>query len=135
MFCGSIRPQKSKISIFGYRSYIVQRANELCGQSYQCKYDYAMTLNEGMAKQTLMFREEFISIQKTNQKIGKLIRNFTHKKPLLFLRANGTIHFNRGLTFLSHVLETLHKSLLFIFYIHVSLLLLTQWDLLFWDSW
>ncbi|XP_014258634.1 protein mesh isoform X2 [Cimex lectularius] len=49
------------------RTKDIQRAEELCGDSYQCKYDYSVSLNKELAKQTLEYYSEFTSIKHINK--------------------------------------------------------------------
>ncbi|VVC32247.1 Hypothetical protein CINCED_3A022608 [Cinara cedri] len=45
----------------------IKKANELCGDSYQCKYDYAVSLNRDMAFYTLQYQDGYVNTKKTNQ--------------------------------------------------------------------
>ncbi|XP_014233567.1 protein mesh [Trichogramma pretiosum] len=51
------------------RSIDKQRAQDLCGDCYQCQYDYALTLNRDMAVTTKDFYDSFTHIRETNQRI------------------------------------------------------------------
>ncbi|XP_055851937.1 protein mesh isoform X1 [Episyrphus balteatus] len=48
------------------RSHDVERASELCGESYQCRYDYGMTLNRDLAHFTKNYYDSIINIQTLN---------------------------------------------------------------------
>lgn len=48
------------------RSYDIQRAADLCGQSYQCQYDYAMSLNRDMAHFTKNYYNTYTEIRDIN---------------------------------------------------------------------
>ncbi|KOX76807.1 hypothetical protein WN51_11134 [Melipona quadrifasciata] len=48
------------------RSYDVQRAIDLCGDSYQCQYDYAMSLNRDMAHFTKNYYNTYTQIRDLN---------------------------------------------------------------------
>ncbi|XP_059481831.1 protein mesh isoform X2 [Neocloeon triangulifer] len=48
------------------RSHDIDKAHELCGDSYQCKYDYAMTLNRDMALIGKNFHDSFANIKAEN---------------------------------------------------------------------
>lgn len=48
------------------RTHDIERANELCGESYQCRYDFGMTLNREMAHFTKNYHASAINIQSTN---------------------------------------------------------------------
>uniref|UniRef100_A0A0K8UMU0 Extracellular domains-containing protein CG31004 n=1 Tax=Bactrocera latifrons TaxID=174628 RepID=A0A0K8UMU0_BACLA len=50
------------------RSYDVERAEELCGESYQCRYDYGMTLNTDMAHFTKNYYDSLVNIRNLNSK-------------------------------------------------------------------
>lgn len=44
------------------RSFDVARAIEICQDSYQCRYDYGMTLNRDMAEFTKNYLSSIVSI-------------------------------------------------------------------------
>lgn len=46
------------------RSFDVDRAIEICQDSYQCRYDYGMTLNRDMAEFTKNYLSSIVSITK-----------------------------------------------------------------------
>ncbi|XP_392408.3 protein mesh isoform X2 [Apis mellifera] len=50
------------------RSYDIQRAADLCGDSYQCRYDYAMSLNRDMAHFTKNYYNTYTEIREINMK-------------------------------------------------------------------
>lgn len=49
------------------RSQDIERAAELCGDSYQCRYDYGMSLNRDMAYYTKFYLDKAVNIRKTNE--------------------------------------------------------------------
>ncbi|CAH0391044.1 unnamed protein product [Bemisia tabaci] len=55
------------------RSQDVIRANELCGDSYQCKYDYAVSLNRDLAYYTLSYQKQFTAIKSQNSPEKRVI--------------------------------------------------------------
>ena len=50
------------------RSYDVERAEELCGESYQCRYDYGMTLNRDLAHFTKNYYDSLVNIRTLNSR-------------------------------------------------------------------
>lgn len=50
------------------RSYDIERAVELCGESYQCRYDYGMSLNRDMAHFTKNYFDSAVNIRTINEK-------------------------------------------------------------------
>ena len=50
------------------RSQDVIRAEELCGESYQCRYDFGMSLSREMAHFTKNYHASVINIQTVNEK-------------------------------------------------------------------
>ncbi|XP_055381254.1 protein mesh isoform X2 [Condylostylus longicornis] len=48
------------------RSYDIERAEELCGDNYQCKYDYGMTLDRDMAHFTRNYHASAVNIKTLN---------------------------------------------------------------------
>lgn len=52
------------------RSIDIQKANELCGDSYQCKYDYAVSLNRDMAFFTLQYQDGYVNTKKMSKQRG-----------------------------------------------------------------
>lgn len=52
--------------VFCCRVYDVVRAEELCGDSYQCQYDYAMSLNRDLAHFTRNYYDTYTKIRYTN---------------------------------------------------------------------
>ncbi|XP_027838337.2 protein mesh isoform X1 [Aphis gossypii] len=49
------------------RSSDIQRANELCGDSYQCKYDYSVSLNRDLAFYTLQYQDGYVNTKKMSK--------------------------------------------------------------------
>lgn len=54
-----------------FRSHDIEMAIELCGDSYQCRYDYAMSLNRDMALIGKGFHDQFANIKAENMRPGK----------------------------------------------------------------
>lgn len=52
------------------RSADIQKANALCGDSYQCKYDYAVSLNRDLAFYTLQYQDGFVNTKKMSKQRG-----------------------------------------------------------------
>jgi len=52
------------------RSSDIQKANELCGDSYQCKYDYAVSLNRDLAFYTLQYQDGYVNTKKMSKQRG-----------------------------------------------------------------
>ncbi|XP_014488092.1 PREDICTED: protein mesh [Dinoponera quadriceps] len=50
------------------RTIDVQRAEDLCGESYQCQYDYVMTLNRDLAHFTRNYYDTYTKIRATNSR-------------------------------------------------------------------
>ncbi|XP_035785156.1 protein mesh-like isoform X2 [Anopheles albimanus] len=50
------------------RTQDVQRAEELCGESYQCRFDYGMSLSREMAHFTKNYHASIVNIQTVNDK-------------------------------------------------------------------
>lgn len=48
------------------RTEDIERAAELCGESYQCRYDYGMSLNREMAFYTKIYYDHAVNIKSTN---------------------------------------------------------------------
>lgn len=48
------------------RTQDIQKASELCGESYQCRYDYGMSLNREMAFFTKIYYDHAVNIKATN---------------------------------------------------------------------
>ncbi|XP_068155674.1 protein mesh isoform X2 [Drosophila tropicalis] len=49
------------------RTYDLERAEELCGECYQCRYDYAMTLNRDLAHFTKNYYDTLVNMQAENK--------------------------------------------------------------------
>lgn len=52
------------------RSVDIEKANELCGDSYQCKYDYAVSLNRDLAFYTLQYQDGYVNTKKMSKQRG-----------------------------------------------------------------
>lgn len=50
------------------RSHDVEMAASLCGESYQCRYDYGMSLNRDMAHFTRNYYDSAINIRTVNER-------------------------------------------------------------------
>ena len=50
------------------RSFDIERAEELCGESYQCRYDYGMTLNRDLAHFTKNYYDSLVNIRTSNMR-------------------------------------------------------------------
>ncbi|EDV90809.1 protein mesh isoform X2 [Drosophila grimshawi] len=48
------------------RSFVLERAEELCGECLQCQYDYAMTLNRDLAHFTKNYYDSLVNMQAEN---------------------------------------------------------------------
>lgn len=48
------------------RTEDIERASELCGESYQCRYDYGMSLNRDLAYYTKFYYDKIVNIKATN---------------------------------------------------------------------
>lgn len=53
------------------RSADILKANELCGDSYQCKYDYSVSLNRDLAFYTLQYQDGYVNTKKMSKQRGK----------------------------------------------------------------
>lgn len=54
----------------------IARAKELCGENYQCQFDYALTLNRDMAHFTKNYYDTYTEIKTTNSKRSELNKKF-----------------------------------------------------------
>lgn len=50
------------------RSIDIEMATDLCGESYQCRYDYGMSLDREMAHFTKNYYDSAVNIRTINQK-------------------------------------------------------------------
>lgn len=48
------------------RTEDIERASELCGESYQCRYDYGMSLNRDLAHYTKFYFDAVVNIKAAN---------------------------------------------------------------------
>lgn len=53
------------------RTHDINRAIDLCGDSYQCQYDYVMTLNRDLAHFTKNYYDTYTQINALNKKESK----------------------------------------------------------------
>lgn len=53
------------------RTHDINRAIDLCGESYQCQYDYAMTLNRDLAHFTRNYYDTYTQITALNKRESK----------------------------------------------------------------
>jgi hypothetical protein len=58
-------------NLIAVRSHDIEKAIEICGDSYQCKYDYAMSLNRDMALIGKGFHDQFVNIKAENMRPGE----------------------------------------------------------------
>jgi hypothetical protein len=58
-------------NLITFRSHDIEKAIEICGDSYQCKYDYAMSLNRDMALIGKGFHDQFVNIKAENMRAGE----------------------------------------------------------------
>lgn len=58
------------------RTYDINRAIDLCGESYQCQYDYAMTLNRDLAHFTRNYYDTYTQINALNKKESKSVNYY-----------------------------------------------------------
>lgn len=70
------------------RTYDINRALELCGDSYQCQYDYVMTLNRDLAHFTRNYYDTYTQIRALNKKEGKSVAI----QPLRFIKLTIRTH-------------------------------------------
>lgn len=59
------------------RSYDIDRAKELCDDSYQCQYDYVMTLNRDQAHFTRNYYDTITQIRALNKRESKFVAIIT----------------------------------------------------------
>lgn len=50
------------------RTHDIDRATELCGESYQCRYDFGMSLDREMAHFTKNYYDSAVNIRETNMR-------------------------------------------------------------------
>lgn len=53
------------------RTHDINRAIDLCGESYQCQYDYVMTLNRDLAHFTRNYYDTYTQIRALNKRESK----------------------------------------------------------------
>lgn len=51
------------------RTHDIERATELCGESYQCRYDFGMSLDREMAHFTKNYYDSAVNIRETNMRL------------------------------------------------------------------
>jgi len=74
-----------------YRTRDLLMAQNLCGEAYQCLFDYALSLNRDMAHFTRNYLDSFVNIKSKNMERGnssqKLIypKNGTSTTPFIIL--------------------------------------------------
>lgn len=49
------------------RTEDIERADELCGESYQCRFDYGMSLNRDLAHYTKFYFDQAVNIKAINE--------------------------------------------------------------------
>lgn len=67
------------------RTYDINRAMDLCGDSYQCQYDYVMTLNRDLAHFTRNYYDSYTQIRALNKKESKSV-TIIAIQPLQFIK-------------------------------------------------
>lgn len=55
------------------RSQDIHRASELCGESYQCRFDYGMSLDRDMAHFTKSYYDTAVNMKATNNRYEMLL--------------------------------------------------------------
>lgn len=55
-----------------FRSKDIERAHDFCGDSYQCQYDYAMSLNRDLAHFTRNYYDTWTQLRETNLRRSEL---------------------------------------------------------------
>jgi hypothetical protein len=58
-----------------YRTKDIEMAHSLCGEAYQCLYDYALSLNRDMAHFTRNYLDSFVNIKAKNKERGNSIKS------------------------------------------------------------
>jgi hypothetical protein len=58
---------RKKLIFFKFYNNFFFQANQLCGESYQCRFDYGMTLSRDMAHFTRNYYDSAVNIQRSNQ--------------------------------------------------------------------
>jgi hypothetical protein len=53
-----------------YRTRDIEMAQSLCGDAYQCQFDYALSLNRDMAHFTRNYLDSFVNIRSINRQRG-----------------------------------------------------------------
>lgn len=78
------------------RSADIQKANELCGDSYQCKYDYAVSLNRDLAFYTLQYQDGYVNTKKMSKQRGTenvvIRRRFKNKNTYIIIINNNYLN-------------------------------------------
>lgn len=59
------------------RTQDVERAHELCGESYQCRFDFGMSLDREMAHFTKNYHSSIVNIRASNEQYD---RNYSFSK-------------------------------------------------------
>lgn len=57
--------------LYLFRTEDYEQAKSICDQNYQCRYDYAMSLNRDMAHVTKNYYDTVTQIRAINQEKGK----------------------------------------------------------------
>lgn len=76
------------VPLFYRRTNDIQRAVDLCGETYQCQYDYAMSLNRDLAHFTKNYYDTYTKIRDLNMNERGACRNEFVKKNCVCTRSN-----------------------------------------------
>jgi hypothetical protein len=63
-----------------YRTRDLEMAVNLCGEAYQCLFDYALSLNRDMAHFTRNYLDSFVNIKSKNRERGNSIQSLIYPK-------------------------------------------------------
>jgi hypothetical protein len=61
-----------------YRSKDIDMAYNLCGEAYQCLYDYSLSLNRDLAHFTRNYLDSFVNIKSKNKERGNSNEKLIH---------------------------------------------------------
>lgn len=68
------------VFIFLYRTLKAAEVEDFCGDSYQCKYDYSVTLNKEYGHWTKYYQSQYISLKENELKTSKFAENAVMEK-------------------------------------------------------
>ena len=63
-----------------YRTRDLEMAQNLCGEAYQCLFDYALSLNRDMAHFTRNYLDSFVNIKAKNRERGNSSQRLIYPK-------------------------------------------------------